>query len=160
MTVGTNLATETVVSAQIALNSTGDKATFTFARPVDIVRWGIIADALIDVGVTMVVKLDHRPTAGSDTNRTDGIPDGTTTKNITTGTTDIAQGKVAVVNLATPFSVDPGEQVVAQVTDAADTAGTGIVFIEYIPKPFAGDTTLPSAQSEFSNRIANVVMEF
>lgn len=139
---------EEAVSAQIALDSTGDKFTFTPSFPIEIVRWGLIADALVDVGAGAVVKLDFRPTAGSDTGRSDGSPAAETTptgtpRNISTSTDDIAAGKVANVELNTPasppFQVNPGQQVVVQVTDAADTAGTAIAYIHYRRRAFQGE---------------------
>lgn len=145
------------VSAQIALNSTGDKMTFTPGAPVNIIRWGVIADSLIDVGVGMTIKADFRPTAGSDTGRGDGDVGDITV------TADIAQGKGAyteeVATPATPavpakFEVDPGEQVVFQVTDAADTAGTGHIFVEYELEGFSGGA--PATAGSFSNRISNL----
>lgn len=147
----------TEVSAQIAVNSTGDKMTFTPGIPVNIVRWGIIADALIDVGAGMTIKADLRPTAGSDSGRGDGDMGDITV------TTDIAQGDgVYTEEVATPAStavgakglVDPGEQVVFQVTDAADTAGTGIIFIEYEAEGFSGG--LPATAGTFANRTSNM----
>ncbi len=148
---------KTEVSAQVTLNSTGDKMTFTPAFPVNIVRWGIIADALIDVGAGMTIKADWRPTAGSDSSRSDG-----TCGDITV-TADISQGQGAYTEecadpstTAVPakFSVDPGEQIVFQVTDAADTAGTGILFVEYEALPFVGDDNVTA--DSFANRIDNM----
>jgi hypothetical protein len=145
------------VSAQVALTTTGDKMTFTPGAPVNIVRWGVIADALIDVGAGMTIKADFRPTAGSDTGRGDG--DG----GDITVTADIAQGKGAYTEeVATPaatavaakLQVDPGEQVVFQVTDAADTAGTGHIFVEYELEGFSGGS--PAAALSLANRISNM----
>lgn len=144
----------TETSAQISVNSTGDKMTFTPARPVNIIRWGIIADALIDVGTGMTIKADHRPTAGSDASRGDGDVGDITV------TTDILQGKgayteeVSGAGTKQKFQVDPGEQVVFQVTDAADTAGTGIIFVEYEEEGFSGG--LPGVALSLSNRISNL----
>ncbi len=145
------------VSASVALNSTGDKMVFTPGGPVNIVRWGVIADALIDVGASFTIKADWRPTAGSDSSRSDG-----TCGDITV-TSDISQGQGAYTEeCATPaatavaakFSVDPGEQVVFQVTDAADTSGTGMIFVEYELLPFVGDSNVTA--DSFSNRIDNM----
>src|SRR3990167_9607381 len=130
----------------VAFTSTGDKFIYTPAVPIDVYRWGFVTDALLDVGVGFVIALDHRPTAGSDTGRVE--------KQVMTFTADVAAGKVRynepilpvaessvaglgetnqLINVgpAGPFEVDPGEELVIEVTDAADTAGTGYVFIEY-----------------------------
>ncbi len=145
------------VSAQVALNSTGDKMVFTPGAPVNIIRWGVIADALIDVGAGMTIKADWRRTAGSDSSRSDG-----TCGDITV-TADISQGQGAYTEeCATPattavkavFLVDPGEQVVFEVTDAADTSGTGMIFVDYELLPFVGDDN--ATNDGFSNRIDNM----
>lgn len=145
---------KTVESASLAVNSTGDKFTFTPGQPVDILRWGIIADALIDVGVGMAIKADHRPTAGSDTGRGDGnVGDITITVDLAQGAGLFTEDVSGVAN-KTPFQVDPGEQVVFEVTDAADTAGTAIIFVEYLEKPFVGDSNVTAGT--FSNRTSNM----
>lgn len=147
----------TEISAQIGMTSLGDKMTFMSAVPVNIVRWGVIADSLIDVGAGFTVKGDHRPTAGSDSSRGDGdVGDITVTD-------DIAQGKgIYTEECATPaspaqpakFLLDPGEQVVFQITDAADTAGTGMIFVEYELEGFSGG--LPAPALTLANRTSNM----
>ena len=155
----THLYRDYVVSAQVALNSTGDKFTFTPGGPVNIVRWGVIADALIDVGAGAVFTLDYRPTAGSDTGRVNGSTsagDDTAGGSLSTGTTDVAAGKGIyreVNQVPGPFKLAPGEQAVFEVTDAADTAGTGFVFIEYEVEGFTGD---PALTTLAQNRIVNM----
>lgn len=139
---------KTEVSDQVDLTSTGDKLVWTPGTPVNIIRWGIIADALIDVGAGMTVKMDHRPTAGSDSSRTDGTP--STAVNLVTAV-DVAAGKGIYVDLSEAFEVDPGEEVVFQVTDAPDTAGTGVIFIEYDRLPFQNDSNLAAADNRLSN---------
>jgi hypothetical protein len=125
---------ETAQSAQVALTSTGDKFTFTPCHPVDLIGFGIIGDALIDVGAGMTVKVDKRPTAGSDSGRGDGD-----IGSIVRGTdADIAAGKGLFTRFTTPKELNPGEQAVVEVTNAADTAGTGIVFLRYRKRPAAG----------------------
>lgn len=137
----------------VAFTSTGDKFIFTPAKPVDIYRYGFVTNALLDVGVTFILALDWRPTAGSDTNRAEKAT-------ITTGTTDQAAGKMgyrdiilpvaaatagdgSTVNVGPdgPLEVDPGEEVVIEVTNAADTAGTGYVWIEYVEHDIGGSRT-------------------
>ncbi len=144
----------TVVSAQVSMTSLADVYTLTPGKPINIVRWGIIADALIDVGAGLTVKADHRIDAGTDTGRTDG-----TVGDITV-TADILQGDgvytedVSGAADKTPFEVDPGEEVVFEVTDIADTAGTGMIFVEYEELPFVGDAN--ATAGSFSNRIGNM----
>ena len=145
-------------TGQLAMDSTGDKATFSKGIPVDVIRWGVLADALIDVGAGFTMKCDKRPTMGSDASRGDGDFGDITT------IVDIAQGAgvyteeitaTAVTNSVPNFNeLDPGEELVFQVTDAADTAGTGIVFIEYRVRPFVGDSNITSGLP--GNRIGNM----
>ena len=135
-------------SPQVDVTSPGDKVVFTKSFPINIIRWGIIADVLIDVGTGLTIKMDHRPIAGSDTGRTNGTP--STAVNLVR-TTDIAQGKGVYVELTEAFEVDPGEEVVFQVTDAADTAGTGVLFVEYDRLPFQNDSGLAAADNRLSN---------
>ena len=98
----------TEVFAQASMTVAADINTFTPARPVNIIRWGVIADALIDVGAGMTIKADHRPTAGSDTGRGDGNVGDITV------TSDIAQGdgayteEVSGAGTKQKFKVDPG----------------------------------------------------
>ena len=140
----------------IVFDGTGDKVTFTPARPVNIIRWGIIIDTILDVGVGFTIKADHRPTAGSDTGRGDGDVGDITT------TTDVAVGKglyteeVSGAGSKQKFKVDPGEQVVFQVTDAADTTGDGFVFVEYEEEGFQGDTNVTAGED--ANRIGNLTI--
>ncbi len=147
----------TEISAQVGMTSLGDKMTFMQAVPVNIVRWGVIANALIDVGAGFTIKGDFRPTAGSDASRGDGDVGDITV------TADIAQGKgiyteecatAATPAVPTKFKLDPGEQVVFEVTDIADTAGTGMIFVEYELEGFSGG--LPAVALTDPNRISNM----
>ena len=130
---------------------------FTPGAPVNIVRWGVIADSLIDVGAGMTIKADHRPTAGSDSGRGDGnVGDITVTADIAQGKGAFTEECATAASTAIPvkFLVDPGEQVVFQVTDAADTGGTGMIFVEYELEGFSGG--LPAVALSLPNRISNM----
>lgn len=131
----------TFYGVQDAADATGDGMVFAPGSPVEIIRWGFIADALIDVGTTMIVALDKTNSGGT---RGDGDV-GT----ITTGTDDILKNDgIYTENVSPgvtlhptePHKLIPGEFVTLQVTDAADTAGTFIPFIEYRKLPFVGDS--------------------
>ena len=140
--VGQNLHL-TEVSGQVTFTTTGDKFEFTPGRPVNVIRWGIIANALIDVGAGMIVTMDFRPTVGSDASRVNGsVASGVDTAGgtLSTSTTDVAAGDGIYhdVVAANGFQIDPGESAVFEVTDAADTAGTGYIFVEYEELPFQG----------------------
>jgi hypothetical protein len=110
--------------ASLDLTSTGDKAEFNFGYVPHIIRAAavILNAAPGDAGV---VKFDKRVTYESDTGRGDG--------------------DVAVINMLTTHSagqviyknnlaveIKPGEQVVAEVTDASAsvTAATVVLFVE------------------------------
>lgn len=110
--------------ASLDLTSTGDKAEFNFGYVPHIVRAvAVILNA--QPGDAGVVKFDKRVTYESDTGRGDG--------------------DVAVINMLTTHSagqviyknnlaveIKPGEQVVAEVTDASAsvTAATVVLFVE------------------------------
>ncbi len=120
--------------------------------PIDIIRWGYIVDqTALDVGAGFTVDLDHRVTAGTDTGRVQ--------VDTIVRTTDLALGNGVVKELilavaqATaedgslrdvsgtgPFQVDPGEEVVLQVSDAADTTGNITLYFEYFELPQNLDT--------------------
>ena len=72
---------------------------------------------------TGALKVDKRPTAGSDTSRGDGD---IATLNYTTTTG--AQGKV-VYKEGIDTVINPGEEIVAEVTDATPTAGAAHIIL-------------------------------
>ena len=142
------------LGALLAFDGTGDRVTFTPARPVNIVRWGIIVAVLLDVGAAFTIKADFRPTANSDTGRGDGdVGDITLTADVAVGL-GVYTEEVSGAGNGQKFKVDPGEQVVFQVTDAADTTGDGWIFVEYEEEGFSG--ALPGVAGSLSNRISNL----
>lgn len=138
--------------AAAAADSTGDKGSFAPVVPIDIIRWGYIVETTaLDVGAGFTVALDHQPTAGSATGRVE--------VDTIVRTTDLALGKGVVKELTLPvaqataedgslrdvsgtgpFQVDPGEAVVFEVTDAADTTGDVKYWFEYYELPQNLDT--------------------
>lgn len=113
-------------------SATGDKLTFTPAMPVEIVEFGIIVTtALVDAAGGLVLKADVRPTAGSDTSRTDGTA-GTMT--LTSTQANRSAGQVVRSRPASPLTVLPGQQVILELTTAVDS-GAGIAFIVFREKP-------------------------
>lgn len=141
----------------VAFTSTGDKFYVAPAVPIDIYRWGIITQDLLDVGAGFTISMEFRPTVGSDTDRaakqtidrTTDVAAGTVLyrdvilavaqasgdDTLTGGTT--TQTSLLNVGPAGPLHVRPGEEVVFEVTDAADTAGTGRIWVEYVESDFA-----------------------
>lgn len=142
--------------------STGVVAAFAPPVPIEILRFGIIVDSAeaLDVGVSFSIDLIKYPTAGSSTNavtigtitRTaDVAAGGVVVNNLdaepaqTSGDDTLYSGttsQTSLVNTAprdrttvpTKYQIMPGQQVVFDLTDAADTAGKGYVFIEYVER--------------------------
>ncbi len=156
------LSTRTVVSVlptptgaaggPVDFNATGDKFIFTPAKPSKIVRWGLIfIDAVDPDAGGFVLALDYRPTAGSDTNRSEEAT-------ITRANADTSAAGAVIYNEVTrtvassveddgstlnvaaegPLLVIPGTEAVIEVTNAAGVTATGYVWIEYLELPFAG----------------------
>ncbi len=140
----------------VDVGSTGDKASWAPGRPVNIVRWGFMVHTNLVSGASFAMTLDHRPTIASDTGRTNGsVAAGVDTAggSITlTGNANAGKGRYHNVVAANGFHVDPGEEVVFEVTDAA-TSGAVFLFIEYQALPFVGDGT---ATESDANRIFNM----
>lgn len=129
---------EHIHTGLLAVDGTGDVHTFMPGSPVEVIRWGVTAFLIIDVGVGMTVKADKTNSAGT---RGDGDMGSITV------TADIAaQDGVYTENVSPdvtahptePHRLIPGESMTLQVTDAADTAGDGYFFIEYRKLPFVG----------------------
>lgn len=144
----------------VDFGSTGVKAVFTFPLPIEVLRAGIIVDtndsALLDVGAGFTITVDKYVTPGTATG---SVELGTLTSTVDRAVGVIlynsfsagdADGEVAEDNSTryesprnnfddgNKFIVNAGQQVVFEVTDAADTTGNGFVWIEYVQRPFAG----------------------
>lgn len=114
-------------------------AAASLATAADIGNWGTGLEPYIIRGVSLIfttavdatgaLKVDKRPTAGSDTGRGDGD---VATINYTTVTG--AQGKGVFKN-GLSIKVNPTEQVVFQVTDATPTAGAADLYLTIEPSP-------------------------
>lgn len=100
---------EYVVKQAADLNSLADVGSFSPGLSPVIVR-GVAAIIDNDIAATGVIKFDKRPTFGSDTGRGDGD---VAVLNLTTSHT---QGKV-VYKMGLNVKINPGESVVAEVTD-------------------------------------------
>ncbi len=127
---------EVIVAKDVDLNTLADVGDYAPGFHPVIIR----AVALVitnTIGAAGVVKVDKRPTAGSDTGRGDG--------------------DIAVINLATThdegevvykdgltFLLKPGEEAVFEVTDvtaASDTAHL-ILYVEEFPEEPANNTKM------------------
>jgi hypothetical protein len=139
--------------------STGVAAVMNFAVPVEIVRMGIVVDdnELLDVGAGFTITLKKYLVPGSATNavtlgsitRIADVPKGGVVYNdfdlgdndgevAEDGTTRNLPVRSASDFDTNDFIVLPGQQIVWDLTDAADTSGKGQVFVQYIERPFAG----------------------
>ena len=116
--------------ATAAMTSTGDTLMVSPGAPINVVRMGCIFTVAIGSG-SLVFQLEKRVLAGSDSNRVTGITG--CSLSITA-----AQGLVGTVHtLEVPnLEINPGEELVVKITTAATGAGTAIVFVHAIPKPF------------------------
>lgn len=106
---------QVVLARKFTLNTLADVTTWAPIVPHKITMVGLVIDN--DIAAVGVVKFDKRITAGSDTGRGDGD---VATLNLTTAHT---QGKLVYKEIN--VMVNPGQEVVLEVTDvtgAADTA--------------------------------------
>lgn len=108
------------------LTMTGDKLVVTALEDLNIIEFGLVVTTAITGGAnTLIVAVDKRPIAGSDTNR---------------GAADISGGTVNTsVNIAgdiirkyLSYTLKKGEQAVVEVTDAA-AAGAALPYIRAYP---------------------------
>jgi len=148
-------ATPTGSGGPIVFTTTGDKYIVTPSVPIDIYRWGIIYTTAKDA-TSMVVTLAKRVTAGSDTGR---VVQDTMTDTAARAAGVVVQretilpvaqataedGSLRNVDPAGPIEINPGQEAVFAVTDAADATGIGYIFVEYIEKPFAGSRVVAVA---------------
>lgn len=154
-TVKENLTTDRA-TGPVTFTATAADIVFAFAPavPISVTRFGVLAKTLIDVGAGMVLTLSKTavltdlsaPTAIATLST--GIVDIAANKGVYRDVvTDVAATQVAglgghtdLVNVKPngPGDINPGEAVTVTLTDVADTAGTGYVWIEYIEYPLAG----------------------
>lgn len=123
-------AYQTFESAVVAIDGPGDVATFTPAAPVDVVRIGLTGTTAYTHGSGAVVKADVNASDGDGT-YTRGDGDG----GVITADSTFAAGLVNYTDLSSPVHLDPGDQLIFQVTQAA-SAGDGVVWVEYQKRPF------------------------
>jgi hypothetical protein len=126
------------------------KYIFTPARPVDVIRWGVIWTVAKDA-TQMILTLSKRPIAGLAAGKTvistmtdsaaraagsvTYVEPGTLTTAAATQSTG-SDGSLVSVDPAGPFHVKMGEELSIELTDVADVSGQGYLFIEYQEYPF------------------------
>lgn len=139
--------------------ATGVVCVMNFGTPIEVLRFGITVDdnELLDVGAGFTIALKKYLVPGSSTSAV--------TLGTLTTTTDIAKGAILYNELATEvaaatgddgvsvihvaprtpatdaaeadYIVYPGEQLVWDITDAADTSGKGQVWVQYVNRPWS-----------------------
>ncbi len=159
-----NRATENGANGPVVLTSTGDKYVVTAIAPMRLLKWGFMIDdtALDTTSAALILDLDKRITAGSDTGRVADIDtltvavtnqaytlgkgayrDGFTTS--TKSTTQDQPSNSGPVGGNAPdqengqgqFTLKAGEQWVIDVRQGAGTAGKGKLFIEAVLLPIS-----------------------
>ena len=138
--------TPTGANGPIVLTTTGDKFIITPANPISIQRWGVILQTAKDASA-MVITLETRITAGSDTGRvvSDTMTDtataraaGITLERKIVGTnpnqsTGLDNSKVNVAALVgAGIVILPGQEAVFKVGTGAASTGAGYFYAEYI----------------------------
>lgn len=158
--VRSSAATMTGSNGPVVLTSTGDKFTLSAWAPMRLLKWGFLVDgvAIVTGGTNLVLSLDFRPTAGSDTNRVNGVDTLTITDPnsafvlgtggyrdpwtlATTATTPASQlggqpgATEPIVSGQQQLQLSAGQQWVIKVGTAVTTSGQVTLFIEYVLLP-------------------------
>lgn len=104
----------------------GDVATFSVPFPCEVFEAGLtVKETCGGASTTPAVKFDKRPTAGSDTNRGDGD-----VASFALSTTEA--GKVMYDIAGQGVALEPGNEVVVQLTVQATGSGAAGHFIPYL----------------------------
>lgn len=134
-----------VAGGLVDFNATGDKFSFAPVSKIQVWRFGIIVKTAMnpDAG-GFDMALDHRVTVGSDVGRTEkAVLNRADAELVAAGkiaykdvvlavaATVAGDGSTVNVGPAGPLEVNPGEEVVLEVTNAVGAASDGYVWIEY-----------------------------
>ncbi len=136
--------TPTGANGPVAFTATGDKFILSRPNPFTLVRYGIIWNAAKDA-TAFIMNADLRITAGTDTGRVnDYVPalsdalaraaGVVVSKDVLGPNPNSSTGSDgSLVNVARGIiaNVDPGQELVFEVTDAA-VSGTGYIFAEIV----------------------------
>lgn len=138
--------TKTYVSANTALDSTGDKLTVEAVKPFIIQRSGVIQDGGTDPGTSYTQAVDKRPTAGTDS---DVNSRGAREELYTLSpSASVGQGNGVYADIGSREQIVPGEEAVVEVTAGGAAGATGHVFLEVVEYPFAGESELTNMVDE------------
>jgi hypothetical protein len=117
--IGTNDVIPLVTGGALAAGSTGDKATIAVPFKCEVAMLFVLVTGTSAHATAAVIKFDKRVTAGSDTGRGDGDV-GAISK---TASLD-QQGKYLYERPATRVLLEPGQEVIVEVTTAQGEALT------------------------------------
>lgn len=118
------------VSAQIDINTAGDKATIIMPPFKTILHQVGVLCTTADAG-GFTLKFDRRTLAGSDTGRGDGDA------GVIVAPAASQAGKYLVDSAFRGLTLNPGDQLIAEVTAegaAASTFAFAIVWLQYLPE--------------------------
>lgn len=156
-------ATDGGANGPVVFTTTGNKFVFSPVAPARLLKWGILIDdtALVTGGSSLVMKLDKRITAGSDTGIVSDIdtltvtdpssayvlgtgayrdPFTASTKGTTAQQVTAAGPPGVDINIESgqaQFTLKAGEQWVVEVDTGATTSGKGKIWIEYVLLPIS-----------------------
>jgi hypothetical protein len=161
--VSSSTVTDGGANGPVVFTTTGDKMILTAIAPIRLLKWGfmVTGTAVAQTSSAMAFKLSFRPTAGSDTSRTD--VDTLTTvasSSFALGTGGYREYFTASSKTSTPVSqvtaagpigntvpsneagqvqavLKAGQQWVINVTTGSDNTGTGKLFFEYTLLPIS-----------------------
>lgn len=122
--------TKTYQAEGVALDSAADVLNLVAARPLNVIRFGVIQDGGTDPGTGLDLDLDRRPSAGSDTDRAQQMR--------LEPSAAIGQGSGVYKNADDRYEADVGEELVLEVAATGAAGATGTVFIEVDEQPFSG----------------------
>lgn len=111
------------------LSSAGIKMTYIPARPIDLVRVGVVITTATTVANTLIT-VQRRPVAGAAANEV-------TLMQFNVPVADIGTVHYADLPGRDVVAVDPGEDLIVS-SNGGSTAGAGLVFVEFFPRSFHG----------------------
>lgn len=146
MSIGLGVTKTYTASTQNINQSTTDLLKIAVVKPANVVRFGFIVDSSTASGTTVVVSLDKRVTAGSDSGRVELAT--------LSPTATVAQGKGVYFDLTARQEVNPGEELIFEAKTAAGVAATAHVFVEVVEYPF-----VQTSADATEDRLANMTEE-
>lgn len=117
------------IARNATTSATGDILTYAPPKPTRVTRLGLVQDGATDPGVNLVLAVDRRPTAGSDTDRAELMT--------MTPAAAIGQGKGIFKTADVAIDIVVGEEVVVEVKTAGAASSTAHVWIEHDEEAFA-----------------------